>query len=421
MASLCMTSCCGLTLRNRQSQLLAAVVLWRAFNKPRGKFRIVANDQKQAMSRVFGFIVVCLQLNRQLGAQASVNKLTITLANGSVIEAVAIDPKGEAGGADDMVEFTELHAATSKAALQMWAETTISPLKHGYAQRWIDTYAGHTGESPILEPLYENIVQEGNRYCNSEIPDDVETYSLGRAFCLWNKTPRLAWQTPEYYASETTVLTPPEFDRMHRNKWVSSVQQFVPIEWWDACRVDKLPDNRHKEIVVGLDAAVSDDCFGIVAISRHGDKIAVRYVRKWSPPQGGKIEFKNQDNPDDIEYPMGELRRLCRENNVICITYDPSQLEYFASECRSTGLGLLEPFNQNQPRFIADKRCYDAIRERMIMHSGEPDLRQHIMNANSTAEDKDKLRITKRSPSLKIDLAVALSMANDVAFTYLPG
>jgi len=407
--------------KSAKSTIAAAVVLWRAFNKPRGKFRIVANDQKQAMSRVFGFIVVCLQLNRQLGAQASVNKLTITLDNGSVIEAVAIDPKGEAGGADDMVEFTELHAATSKAALQMWAETTISPLKHGYAQRWVDTYAGHTGESPILEPLFQTIVNKDNRYCNSEISDDVEVYRLGRAFCLWNKTPRLAWQSPEYYASETTVLAPAEFSRMHGNEWVSSVQQFVPIEWWDACRTNELPVNRHNEVVIALDAAVDNDCFATVALSRHGDKRALQYCRKWTPPKNGKLEFKNHANKDDIEYPMGELRRLCKLFNVICITYDPYQLESFASECRSDGLGLMEPFLQGQPRLIADKQCYDFIRDRMFIHRGEPDIREHIMNANSTAEDKDTLRIIKRSQALKIDLAVALSMANDAAGVYLPG
>lgn len=419
--------------KSAKSTIAAAVILWRAFHTSYGKFRIVANDQKQAMSRVFGFIEICLRLNKSLGDRAVTNRLTIRLDTGSTIEAVAVDPKGEAGGGDEMVEFTELHAANNYASEQMWAETALSPLKYGRSQRWIDTYAGHTGEANVLEPLYNALVINGGRLSHPDFPDgkgsypnggpreNEGVYANGRLFALWNTGARCPWQTPAYYLSERAQHTPAEYDRIHLNQWVSSIQQFVPIEWWDACRVNELPANRHNEIVIALDAAVDNDCFGIVALSRHGDKRAIRYARKWTPPKNGKIQFKSHENKDDTEYPMGELRRLCRENNVICITYDPYQLESFASECTNDGLGLMEPFLQGQPRLIADKRCYDYIRDRIFMHQGEPDLREHIMNANSTAEDKDTLRIVKRSPSLKIDLAVALSMANEVADIYLPG
>lgn len=407
--------------KSAKSTIAAAVVLWRAFNKPRGKFRIVANDQKQAMSRVFGFIVTCLSLNRELGSHAVINKLTITLDNGSVIEAVPIDPKGESGGADDMVEFTELHAATSKAAISMWSETALSPLKHGYSQRWVDTYAGHTGESPVLEPLYETGVKIGKRITLPDCPSEVEVFTNGSMFTLWNKIRGLLpWQTQAYYDSERRNYTPFEFDRMHGNEWVSSTQQFVPIEWWDACKRDLPPLDKFRELIVALDAGVINDCFGMVAVSRHSDKVAIRYARKWTPPIGGKLAFVNHADPDDVEYPEGEVRRLSREYNVICFVYDPSQLEDFAARQTANGIGFFKSFTQGQPRLIADKRLYDGIRDGTIIHSGEPDLREHIMNANSTAEDKDTLRIVKKSEKLKIDLAVALSMANDQAYFFLP-
>jgi phage terminase large subunit-like protein len=54
------------------------------------------------------------------------------------------------------------------------------------------------------------------------------------------------------------------------------------------------------------------------------------------------------------------------------------------------------------------------IQERRIVHGGEPDLREHIGNANAEIDPEErKIRIVKRSELLKIDLAVAMSMANN--------
>jgi len=402
--------------KSAKSTIAGAVVLYRAMHTQRGKFRIVANDLKQAASRVYEAITTALDLNPKIGAQFSSTKYMLThLPTGSTIEAVPVDPKGEAGGGDDMVEFTELHSADNEAARKMWTETTLSPLKHGRSQRWIDTYAGFSGESPILEPLYQEVIQPENR-----IDSPYPFYAKGRIFAMWNTEPRLPWQTPEYYASEALTLLGNEFRRIHKNEWTSSVQSFIQIEWWDVCQVNPLPALGNNEIVIALDAAVSNDCFALVALSRHGELTAVRYARQWTP-QNGKITYRNIENPDDPDYPEGVLRWLCKTYNVVIVTYDPYQLHSFCSDLATEGIAAFEPFNQQQPRLIADKALYDTIRDRRIIHDGkQADLREHLLNANSTAEDKATLRIIKRAQSFKIDLAVALSMANDRARWYLP-
>jgi len=402
--------------KSAKSTIAGAVVLWRCVNTERGKFRIVANDLKQAASRVFEAITTCLQLNRRLGSQFTQTKYTLThIPTGSVIEAVPVDPKGEAGGGDDMVEFTELHSADNDAARRMWTETTLSPLKFGKSQRWIDTYAGFSGESPILEPLYQSLVQDGNR-----ISDVYPMYANGRSFCLWNCEPRLPWHTPEYYASEARTLLPNEFQRVHHNQWVSGTQSFIQIEWWDACKAELPTLNKFKEVIVAMDAAVSNDCFAIVCVSRHGDKTALRYARRWLP-NGGKIQYRNPANPSDPDYPEGTLRWLCKEYNVVIVAYDPYQLHSFVSDLAIEGIAAFEEFKQQEPRLIADKALHDNIQGGGIIHDGSyPDMREHLNNANSTAEDKNTLRIVKRSQTMKIDLAVALSMADDRARWYLP-
>jgi phage terminase large subunit-like protein len=297
----------------------------------------------------------------------------------------------------------------------MWSELTLSPTKFGQSFRWTDTYAGYTGESEILESLYTQGVKEGKRLDLGI--DGLEAYANGRLFVLWNTQPRLAWQTQEYYRQESSTLTQSEFDRMHGNQWVSSEQTFVPREWWDACQVKTLsPIERHHPVVVSLDAGVSNDCFAMVALSRRDERREkentveiksfpqVRYARAWKPPKGGKLDFDNAIEP--------ELRRLCETYHVIEVCYDEYQLHSFCTSLARKLKTFFRPFPQGTDRLIADKGLQDLIRERRIEHQGEPELAEHIQNANARTEG-DKLRIVKRSGLMKIDLAVALSMASD--------
>lgn len=381
-----------------KSIIAAAVALWRAYTLSWGSILIVANDLKQADSRVGFYLRRAIELNPKMRAEAKIKNYLVELPNRTRIESVPIDPTGEAGANADTVIFSELWGSHSQAQQRMWTEMALPPQKFGQSFRWVETYAGYSGESPLLEQLYEQGVKQGRR-----LWDDSEAYAndAARMFCLWNTTPRLSWQTSEYYTQQATELLDNEFRRIHRNEWVTSAQTFVPREWWEACRADVSPLSKNEPIVIGMDAGVSNDCFGIVAVSRETDSVSVRYSQKWSPPKGGTLDFAS---------PEAEIRRLCAEHNVIEIAYDPYQLHDMATRLRNDGLTYFHAVGQTQDRLIADKQLYDVIRDRRIRHGGEPDLTEHIQNANARTEG-DKLRLIKRAEHMKIDLAVALSMA----------
>lgn len=306
---------------------------------------------------------------------------------------------------------SELWGAQNEAAQRLWTELTLSPTKFGISFRWVETYAGYRGESPLLETLYEQGTKEGILIPESKDfnpPLEAWENKTGRMLCLWNTVGRRPWLNQEYYAQEAAVLAPEEFDRVHRNQWQSSVERFIPIEWWDSCQADpgfKEPvytkDQPH---ILSLDASVSGDCFAVVMVSGYdelGLKLCVRYVNAYRPPKGGKIDF------GEIEK---EVRRLTHDYNIIEIVYDPYQLEDMAGRLKKDMLAHLFAFNQNAPRLIADKELQDSIRNRSIVHHGESVLREHLENANAKKQDDHKLRIVKRSELLKIDAAVALSM-----------
>ena len=416
-----------------KTTVAGAVAMWLAWNRPGASVRLVGNDLKQADSRVFNAIEDAIRLNPRWKQRVKVIHHLIRLPNDSSIESIAVDPAGEAGGGDDMVEFTELWAARGTAHKQLWTELTLSPLKFGKSFKWTDTYAGFIGESELLETLYKQGHDLGHRIdLSGGDPDlaDLEVYvnESARLFMLWNTRPRLSWLTPAYYEQEAANLLESEFKRIHRNQWVVNAEEaFVPGEWWDACREEPLPELNRGSIFLAADAGISSDLFALVGVSLHsrtvigadGKEISLplvvkRFARAWHPDvAGGKLEFSNPKDPNDPEYPEGQIRKLCREYNVIEFAYDPYQLHDMAG--RLAGIVRTIEFNQGAERMVADKQLRDAIRERQIAHDGDAELTDHIKNANvKSSEDGDikKLRMVKRNQNLKIDLAVALSMAN---------
>lgn len=421
--------------KSAKTSIAAAVVDYMLANMPFASAKFVANDLDQADSRAAKMLRTNFKLHPRADMLVVPSRNLIRYPNESEVLSIPIDPSGEAGGNDNIIAFDELWGAHEKAKQTMWTEMTLSPTKFGKSLRWVSSYAGHQGESELLWSLYQQGVDSeaqfpgaGHKFgwCD-EFDPPLECYynDAARLFCLWNTVPRLAWQTPEYYAQESATLTTSEFSRVHRNQWATAQEQFVPIEWWDACADESLNNLTwwlNEAHIVALDAAVSRDCFGIVGVARNRkfrDHVDVRFMKLWTPPKGGTIDFVNQQDPTDAQYPEGYLRKNYKRFNIIEHAYDPMHLSEMPKRLMRAGYGFYRVFPQNRERLVADKLLYDLIRDRRIHHNGKlTELRTHIQNANVETHDEKHLRIVKRAASLHIDLAVALSMACARALHY---
>lgn len=388
--------------KTAKTLIASAVCLYFAWQKEGASCKCIGNDQRQAQGRVFEDIKEAIRLHPKWKDMCRMTQTLIELPNGSKIEAVPIDPEGEAGAGDDFVSYTEIWGWRSKAEQRFWTESTLPPAKYGHSLRWCDSYAGVIGESPILEKLHQEAVIDGK--C---INEEYEMYANGRTFALWMTRHHLPapYYTKEYLEQEAGTLTQSEFDRVHGNQWVSSTHTFVPYEWWDGCAANLPPLKPNDTLIIAADAAVTSDCFALAGVGVCDGKLAARYARAWYPPKGGKIKFQDGgDGPED------ELRRLCDLYDVIEVPYDPMQLEDMAGRFSGDLIAHMYAFKQGAERLIADKMLFDMIRDRSILHENDPELNLHIKNANRKDED-GKLRIVKRADHMKIDLAVALSMA----------
>lgn len=416
--------------KSAKSTIIAAVVDYVATHRPRAKIKLIANDLKQADSRVGFYLRENIKLGEVYGIEGraeieiSPSNYKIVYPNGSIVEMIPIDPRGEAGGNDDLIVFSELWGWKNESHQRMWAEMTPPPSKYGHSQRWIDTYAGYEGESPILEELFANNVKEEYR-CHPQW--EFYANARGRVFATWVTKPLMPkFQPKEYYDEQRAILTDAQFNRMHRNQWATSTEAFLPdIVWYDRCGKDQRERqlNAYTEVVVGIDAATTSDGFAVVMVGRDPfaekledgttvDATWVYYAKVWYPEKRTMVDVWQE--------PKAVLRGLAQQYNVIQFAYDPWQMEHMATELRHAGLGWFDPFHQGSERAEGDKMLYDMIRERRARHAGSmPALRTHVKNANRKQTDRG-LRIVKRNEADKIDLVVAWAMANKRALDWIP-
>jgi phage terminase large subunit-like protein len=226
----------------------------------------------------------------------------------------------------------------------------------------------------------------------------------------------MPWQTDEYYEIQQQTLRPQAYERLHLNNWTTSIDSFIPMEWWYANRSAdiRVPQSYMNKdgtdnwpIILGVDGAVSSDCCAVTAVSRNPNNPRepwLRFYRVWTPPKGGTINLSEVD-----EY----IRGICSKYNVVQVAYDTYQLHKLMTDLVTDAVAWCRPFSQAGDRAVADKQLYDLIRDRRMPHNAGMDFDEHIKNAAAkTLKDEDsKLRLIKKGTTTKIDLVVALSMA----------
>lgn len=410
---------------------------------------------------------------------------------GSQVKAIAVDAKGEAGGQPALTIWTELWGFEETESKRFWDEMTPIPtvpdsvrmvetyagydgestLLHGLYDKGIEghqmsagelaamvcredvpgetfddyVWAWHEtkGDPEVLIPIYYNDIASIGMYWDEGLNSrrmpwqhmfEVDP-SLPEGFCghcrRTAKEHDIGVTADQYYKAQEETLPPQAYRRLHLNEWVGAESQFVPMESFDGCGhvhpVSFLAEGERTPQVLGADAAVTGDCFGIVAVNRcpnDANCVDIRALRKWDPKESGGVI--------QLEEPEAFLRAVCKINNVVQIAYDPYQMESMAQRLRKDGIAWLNGFNQAGDRLRADSALYDMIIGKQVHYSHAEDcpasnpamngdkcrcwiapLREHIANSNSKVQvnEDSKIRIVKKASGKKIDLAVSLSMA----------
>ena len=378
--------------------LAACLALWWGFVTSDTEIIICANDMEQSIGRVFKTIIKLLEYNPELGLSAKSRTADITLTNGTTITAIASDYKGAAGSRHSLVIVDELWGFTLESSERFYEELTPVPTE---ANAWvlITTTAGWTGESVLLERLY----QQG--LAGQRIDRALEVYQAEALTMFWSHTPRQPWQTARYYAEQRRSLRPNTFTRLHENKWVTAESAFLTPELYDAC-VDAthrplLPSKDEAEYV-GVDIGLKNDLAAVVRVRRRGNRIVLAGYRLWMP---------SKQQPLDLESTVERhLRDLQASYYLRKILVDPWQAARSIQTLAAAGLPI-EEFPQTQHNCTRmGQAMYDLVKGQNLVLFADPVLRQQAMN--TVAIDTPRgFRIAKEKASQKIDGIVALSMA----------
>lgn len=304
----------------------------------------VGNDWRQAKEREFSMLADSIKLTpgciRRAGdwllpGQWHVQRTRMEcLTTSTKVEAISVDAAGEAGSEPDLSCWTELWGMEREEAVRFYEEMTPVLTKPN-SFRFVETYAGYTGESVMLEGVYE-LGKAGRQLTNGEFARAVCRPVAGEEYehflqafeeaqgdpdaliPIWVNEParlvmywdegmearRMPWQrgpaADRYYQEESQSLTQGAYTRLHENRWAAPEGDYIPMPLWDACKEDLpayLPENM-EPTVLGVDAASTGDNFGVIAVTRHPLRPkdpAVRAVRKWVPPKGGVIDYRGPE------------------------------------------------------------------------------------------------------------------------------
>lgn len=213
---------------------------------------------------------------------------------------------------------------------------------------------------------------------------------------------------PEHLAAVAKTTRPEQFRRYHLNQMVGLADTWMPPGAWAACTDPHgIPDGA--EVVLALDGSFNQDATGLVACTISATP-HLEVAGLWEPPAS------------DPEYrvPVADveqaIRDACRRWGVREIAADPFRWTRSLQQLEAERLPVVEHPQSPARMTPATTALYEAVVNRQVTHSGDPDLARHVGNAavrddaRGTRLAKDRARSTRR-----IDLAVCSVMAHSRA------
>jgi phage terminase large subunit-like protein len=359
----------------------------------------IANDLEQAQGRVFQAVRRIIAASPMLSGEATITTTRIEFpAFGSTITAIASDYAGAAGANPTISSFDELWGVTTERGHRLWDEMVPPPTRK-IACRLTTTYAGFSGESDLLEALY-------NRGMSGvEVAPDL--YEQPGILCFWTHDFIAPWQTDEWREQMRAQLRANAYLRQIENRWVTSEASFVEMEWWDECIDDELSpliEDRKLPVFLGIDASTKRDSTAIVvcAYDRTTKKVPLVYHKTFQP---------SPDDPLDFEHTVeATVFDLSRRFNVCEARYDPFQMQASAQRLTALRLRMVE-FAQHPANLTeASSNLYELIKGRNLVAYRDDAMRLAVQRSVAV-ETPRGWRIAKEKQSHKIDVIVALSMA----------
>jgi hypothetical protein len=404
--------CWSTVKKSGKSELAAGLHIWFAlYVDIPGEQYVIANDFEGAKARVFKAIEGALQKNPHLHEKDhwEVSRNEIRFDNGSLIRAIPVDFRGEAGGNQSFVSVDEPWGIIQEGGIKMMSEFVPVPTRE-FSTIFYAGYQGFKKQSDFWHNLLDVARVQGEPVPELAHLEDGDgqpaCWHSDRLFVLWDHVGRMPWHTPGYLNQrKATAYSLGEYLRMWENRRTDATDAFCTPEQWDKLYdplLRALHTGDERPIVLAADAATKSDCTALVGTTFNAvtQKVEVVYCQVWRPLEG-PIKLTETVGP--------EIVRLHREHKVLAVVFDPFQMAAIGEMCARAGVRMVE-FPQTARRIEADTHLRQLIIGGNLAHYGDETLKAHVTNA-AARESERGLRLVKELSSAKIDAAVALSMS----------
>lgn len=423
--------------KSGKTAIAASVGAWYAEEaRPGTEIYVIANTLEQGAGRVMRDLQFHFQKRIEQGVYSkkkaddnhcNISEYRIELANGTFIQVLASSFKSVAGSRHSLTLWDELWGNVNEFDRRVWDEMVPIPTVTN-SLRFISTYAGFENESELLWELFLRGIGPGEgseheaKGMGSKIEgmDDLPCWKNGKLFTYWSHEPTMPWQTDEFMDEAQQSERPAAFLRLFMNHWVTSHEEFIPIEWWDHAAkaypssAELWADHpfRHWPVTIAVDAGIKRDSTAIVVVGYDQGKGKVGLVthRIWTPSPG---------DPVDIEATVETaLLDMYNRYNVSAIVYDPQHLLATMQRLQRKGLPT-RAFEQTIGNMTAASQLlYEVLKNRNLETYPDDTMRRHIqMSVAETTSRGFRIVKTKITGRHHIDGAVALAMACYAAIT----
>jgi len=412
-----------LSKKNGKSTLLSAVALYSLCTRPELECVIAATSRDQA-SIILGQCRGFVRRSEGLKSRLRVNQREISHSTlGGRVRVIAADSDTVDGWLGDLALVDELHRARS---IELY-----SILREGVGPRDGRLITITTAGDSELGPLgvlrtraYELPTQRRDgayRYARSangrfawhewalDTDQDYENLELVK------QANPASWQTIERIQDRraSPSMTIWQFRRFACGQWVKGENSAIQPEEWDALAVPGTTIPNGSPIWLGWDHAWrgGGDTCAIVPLWWQSDERRVIGDPTILEAAEGAIL--------DDQLVVNAFNSFSARWRIEGVIYDPSAGASGLAQrvARDGGLKLVEHSQRDAAMALADGRLLEAIRRRQLVHSGDPILREHVLNAVEKPVQGELFRFTrpKHGPRVPIDGLTALSMCHSTA------
>ena len=403
-----------------KTALSASIACWYAEEaRPGSEIYVIANTLEQGEGRVMRDVQFHFEKRQAVHGPryCKISQYRVELHNGTFIQVLSQSFKAAAGSRHGLTLWDEIWGSTTESDRRMWDEMVPIPTVP-LSLRFISSYAGFLNESELLWEWYLKGVgieehEKGKGHKIPEIPD-LPCYVNKDIFTYWSHESDLPWYTQEFLDKQMDQERPAAFLRLFLNQWVTSHEEFLPIEWWDkATQAYTGPATlweahpfRRWPISVAIDAGIMKDSTAMVGVGYDANrgKVGLAFHRIWKPSPG---------DPVDLEATVeSELLKLYNKFTISSIRYDPTHLMTIMGRFKRKGLPVA-PYEQTIPNMTAASQLlYDLLKNRKLEAYPEEELRKHVQMAVAETSSRGfRIVKSKRYKTHFVDGAIALAMA----------